>query len=435
MWSRVQTSYDEAYSAVVGHSPINKISVRFAHDTLHDSYNNLSPDQLEIDPISSIEETITGVVLVVDDINTTRLLHRSLLAKQFDVITASSGEEALSLCHARMPDLILLDIEMPDLDGIETCRRLRESSEVPVIFATAHDSFEVHLKAFEAGGNDIVVKPVNVNILLQKASLAIRQHREQSRLASENQMLQQMAMGFLTTMGESGNLLNYMRESVGCRNHFDLAKNLFACLSALGIQCSLMLKHGGETSFLTAHGDASPLERSVLEQAADMGRIFQFKRRLVVNYPHVSIIVADMPDESEEPERAGKIRDNVTILAETTEQLCENVDMRVESMHRAEQMQLALCGGVEAVEALRRKYHLMLVDTRLLLQEVVDKMDKAVAWLGATREEEASISTDLDSSIQTLLAMLAEGGDFENDFGKVLDALRGQTVSGDAELF
>jgi CheY-like chemotaxis protein len=76
---------------------------------------------------------VHGNVLVVDDNAANRTMHRAILAKKFEVVTAASGREAIALCRENLPDLILLDIEMPDLDGIETCRRLREWTNIPII--------------------------------------------------------------------------------------------------------------------------------------------------------------------------------------------------------------------------------------------------------------------------------------------------------------
>lgn len=395
---------------------------------------------MEINEIQAALESMDpgglgGRVLVVDDNNTTRFTHRALLAQRFDVLTASSGQEAIDICRKAIPDLILLDIEMPDLNGIETCRRLREWTDVPIIFATGHESLEEHMKAYDAGGNDIVVKPVQSGILLRKVGLAIRQHKAETQLSKEKDSLQQMAMGFLSTAGHNGALLNFMRGSVGCRSHHDLAQKLFDTASELGVNCSVMIRHEGGPTFITPHGDASDMERAILEQSASMGRIFQFHRRLVTNYDRVSIIVANMPEEADDPEQAGRIRDNIAILAETTEALCDNVDMRLESMQRAEQMQVALGSAVTAVESLREKYLLMLGDTRMLLQELVSKVEKRIGWLGATQAEEAELTGELDSSIQGVLGLLAEGGDFDQQFDQVIGALRGGNSQTMIELF
>ena len=377
---------------------------------------------------------LTGRVLVVDDNPTVRALHRSLLAGQYDVLTATSGEEALAMCREHLPDLVLLDIEMPGIDGTEVCSQLRAWSNVPIIFATSDETLEQHMRAYDAGGNDIIIKPVSREIVLRKVSLAIRQRRTEAELAEQNQSLQRMAMSFLSTMGQSGALLNFMRASVGCRTHADLAKKLLDTTGDLGLQCSIMIRHDDGPTVITPHGDASPIEQSIFEQAVSMGRLFQFRRRLVVNYDRVSIIVANMPDEASEGDEAGRTRDNVAILAETAEALCENVDMRRESMARAEQLQIALGQATRAIEDLQSDHMAAMGDVGLLLQQLEDKVGVSLGWLGATVPQEERVKAGIDAIINEILLLLAASGDFNLQFDNVLNALRSQG-SKDVELF
>lgn len=376
-------------------------------------------------------EDVSGCVLVVDDDRSTRTLLRGVLAKQFDVITAESAAEALSVLQGRTTDLVLLDIDMPAMSGIEACRLIRQRSGVPILFVTGHDNVETHLEALDAGGNDIITKPVSPEILLRKAGKLVREYQSRNRLHEEKDNYQQMAMSFLSSMGQGGALMNFMRASVACRSHQELAQQLYDTTRDLGIECSVLLRHDDGPTILTPHGDPTPIEYSILEQAAEMGRIFQFRSRLSVNYPRVSIIVANMPDERQDADRAGKIRDNVAILAETTEALCENVDMRQESMRRAEQLQVAHTNAVEAVETLREKYSMMLGDTRILIQEMVDKVERGYQWLGASETQEKQLLNDLDKDVMKILGMLAEGGDFESQFEAMIAAMR--SGSGEAK--
>jgi CheY-like chemotaxis protein len=377
---------------------------------------------------------INGTVLVVDDNQMNRMMHRAILARQFDVMTAVSGHEAIDLCRQKLPDLVLLDIEMPGIDGIETCRRLREWTNVPIIFATAHQSPQEHLRAYDAGGNDIATKPVQSDILLRKTALAIRQHRSEKQLSEDRDSLQRMAMHFLSTAGQNGTLLNFMRLGMACRSHDELAQKLQHTAAELGVSCSIMLHHEGGPAFVSSQGHAPAIERAILEQSSSMGRMFQFRRRLVVNYDRVSIIVANMPEEQDSPE-AGRIRDNITILAEATEALCHNVDMRHESEVRAEQMQIALGSSVNAVESLREKYMQMLADTRMLLEQMVRTAARNYAWIGATEGQESKMNSDMDASIQSILALVAEGGGYDQHFNQVLSTLRGGTSTTSVELF
>ncbi len=371
-------------------------------------------------------------MLIVDDDPMMRTLYETILAGQFDVLSAASGEEALKTCRQGMPDLILLDIEMPVLSGYEVCKRVRESSAVPIIFVTAHQSVDEHLNAYKAGGNDIITKPIDIQILLHKVSSAISNHRQQQKLAQEKAELHGMAMGFLSTMGESGILLNFMRASLGCRTYVALAEKLIAAAQEFGVECSVLIRNGAETTILISHGEATSLEQSILEKSSTMGKVFQFKNRLVVNYERVSVMISNLPDDEA---KAGRIRDNITILAETAEALSENVDMRQESMARAEKMQIALGNASAAIERLRGKNRQMLMDTRLLLQELITNVEKTYSWLDTTHAQEKAISGTMDESVQRILNVLAVAGETEQDFNKVLEALRENNVGDVDDVF
>lgn len=116
-----------------------------------------------------------GRILVIDDDPTLNsLIRQSFHAKGYEVITALNGMEGLKLAYRSHPDIILLDIMMPDLDGYETCRRLREISEVPVLMLTAMSSEEDMLRGFEAGADDYVKKPFSLRELEVRISAVMK---------------------------------------------------------------------------------------------------------------------------------------------------------------------------------------------------------------------------------------------------------------------
>src|SRR5438309_9754665 len=108
---------------------------------------------------------MTARVLVVDDVPANvRLLEARLSAEYFDVVTASSGAEALAICQRAECDLVLLDVMMPDMDGFEVCRRLKGNPAthyIPVVMVTALDQASDRVKGLEAGADDFLTKPVS----------------------------------------------------------------------------------------------------------------------------------------------------------------------------------------------------------------------------------------------------------------------------------
>lgn len=94
-------------------------------------------------------------ILVVDDDAFMHEMYAEALNKNYHIIPAENGADALMLVQNERPDAIILDVEMPGIDGYETCRRLKQTdamADIPVIFVSAHDKIEDRLKGYEAGG-------------------------------------------------------------------------------------------------------------------------------------------------------------------------------------------------------------------------------------------------------------------------------------------
>lgn len=139
-----------------------------------------------------------STILIVDDLSLRRDTLESLLYGQgYTLIFAENGEKALKKAAATTPDLILLDVMMPEMDGFEVCRRLRADpllSEVPIIMVTALDSLESRLQGIEAGADDFISKPFNSMELRARVKTITRLNRYRRLLRSEEQVHEQAAL-------------------------------------------------------------------------------------------------------------------------------------------------------------------------------------------------------------------------------------------------
>lgn len=114
-------------------------------------------------------------ILVIDDEETTVQLITMLLERRgFEVIKAYRAEEGLRKAYRHQPDLVLLDIMMPDMDGWEVCKRLREMSDVPIIFLTARGEVRDVVRGLEMGADDYVVKPYDNDELVARVRAHLR---------------------------------------------------------------------------------------------------------------------------------------------------------------------------------------------------------------------------------------------------------------------
>ena len=148
-----------------------------------------------------------STVLIVDDQLAARQVLRGLLVGQgYDLAFADSGTEALTKATELGPDLILLDVMMPGLDGFEVCRRLRANpllAEIPVIMLTALDDQDSRLRGLEAGADDFVTKPFNQAELRARVKTITRLNRQRRLRALELQAQRDRTQAILQAVGEA----------------------------------------------------------------------------------------------------------------------------------------------------------------------------------------------------------------------------------------
>jgi two-component system OmpR family response regulator len=115
------------------------------------------------------------LLVVEDDPNILELLSASLRFAGFEVATATSGSDAVTSAHARRPDLVVLDVMLPDLDGFEVIRRLRDGGvHTPVVFLTARDATDDKIRGLTLGGDDYVTKPFSLEELTARIRAVLR---------------------------------------------------------------------------------------------------------------------------------------------------------------------------------------------------------------------------------------------------------------------
>lgn len=114
-------------------------------------------------------------ILVVDDEpGIVRALQASLEANGFETLTATDGSEALEAIDKELPDLLILDIIMPKMDGFEVCRRVRQLSEIPIIMLSARKSEEDKVRCLNLGSDDYISKPFSMNELVARVKAVLR---------------------------------------------------------------------------------------------------------------------------------------------------------------------------------------------------------------------------------------------------------------------
>jgi two-component system KDP operon response regulator KdpE len=205
---------------------------------------------------------VTKVLVVDDEPALLRAVGAALKARDYDVITAVTGQAAIDAVALEAPDVIVLDLGLPDIDGIEVCRRVRQWSDVPIVVLSAEGSDERKVRALDEGADDYVTKPFSTAELLARIRVALR-HGADRQAPGDDTVLQ---------VGDVAMDLARHEVRVGGRQ-IDLTPKEFAFLALLARWPGRVLTHrailqdvwgpeyGSETQYLRVY--ASQLRKKL----------------------------------------------------------------------------------------------------------------------------------------------------------------------------
>lgn len=161
----------------------------------------------------------TTILLVDDELDILEIIGYNLTAEGYNVVTAQNGVEAIKKAKKHKPKLIILDVMMPEMDGIEACEKLRlipDLSETVITFLTARGEDYSQVAGFEAGADDYITKPVKPKVLTSKVKSLLR------RFKTQEQAQQVVKLGNLTINREEYKIIVDSQEMVLPRKEFEL---------------------------------------------------------------------------------------------------------------------------------------------------------------------------------------------------------------------
>jgi len=365
-------------------------------------------------------------ILIVDDSPDDIHFLMENLKDDYAVLAATSGEKALEiLAKQPAPNVILMDVMMPGMDGYDTCRRIKSdphTKDVDVIFVSAHDSTDEKLAGYEAGGSDYVIKPFSPSELLQKVQLAINNRQREHALEKEKTSAIETAMTAMTSAGELGVVLEFLRHSFTISNITDLAQHVVEAMARYSLQCSVQMRSAAETINISSSGPASPLEQELLSRLSDQGRIMEHGRRLILNFGDVSLLIKNMP--LDDPDKCGRIRDNVALLAEGAESKLQALEIEQHVIaNRSRLQELAFDSNralreIEKIQQEQKEKNIQIMDA------VMQQMEASFLSLGLTEEQELSMHNIVQSGVDKTINNFEAGIEIDKRLHEIMRNLQ-----------
>ena len=294
-------------------------------------------------------------ILSVDDEPTNQLVIDEILEDDYEVKLVYSGEECLENVKEFSPDLILLDINMPGINGYETCERLKSDDKtrtIPVIILSALSTTEEKLKGYEVGASDYIPKPFDHDELLIKIEKGLSDHasyvdsvpeeqsedddKENEKLLNELQSSRTIAMDAMRYTSDLGAIVKFYEESAQCKDFESLISTVFVTTNELGLNASIQIRDGSDIFNKSSNGEMSAMESSVIEISKDKGRFFDFKARTIMNYKHSSILIKNMPLKDEK--KYGIMKDILGALGNGAEERVRTIILERTMLSNREQV-------------------------------------------------------------------------------------------------
>ncbi len=367
-------------------------------------------------------------VAVVDDVAAMHKLYDGVLKDRYEVLAFSTGREFVD--SGEEVDAVLLDIEMPEMDGYETCRHLRAQGmdATQVLFVSGHDSEQERMAAYEAGGDDFVTKPIVADELRLKVDVAVRRRKVVQSLEDRSSMAQQIAFSAMSSMGALGVILDFMRGSADICDAGTLATRLLEAMHAWGLRGAVRLRGADGVRDAFSDNQHSPLQASVMDSLKDMGRIFQMRSRAIVNFPHVTLLVENLPVDDEDA--LGRTRDNLAMLGETAETTLRGLNAMAQhdrqqriARETLDELKSLLASTAEHSTQNRGQTEAQLMHLRADVQMLLRSF-------GLTSIQESMISGELERSTQEMLDLFDEATQIEMQFAHVLGRLQVMSLPG-----
>ena len=333
-------------------------------------------------------------VCYIDDNKSNLLLVEKALSKSYDVSTLESPERSIEVLAELQPELILLDINMPEIDGYELCKKIKledQLKDTPIVFVTCRRSLEDRLTGFEAGADAYITKPFDITELAHVCAALIT--RRQQTLSAEKKAASSSDLAFMLmkNSGETGTLLSYARALAGAQNIESLAAETFAALEEFELNSTLLLNALSGDSVSRSDGiTVTPLEVELMSLAQSGARIVNVGNKYLFRGQSCTFLIKNMPIEDED--LAGRLRDHLMIMLDLLDARMELINLRCrEQSERQETADIAKVVIKEKFEKLVSNFSVFNSSSKKIFDGLAENIEESFIFMGLTEDQEKQL--------------------------------------------
>ncbi|CAM4182637.1 response regulator [Pseudoalteromonas ostreae] len=349
---------------------------------------------------------VTRILAVDDEPFNLEIIEEILLDLDFELKMASSGPECLSVVEEFAPQVILLDVSMPKMNGYEVCRKLKanpSTAHIIVMFVSARGTVEERMEGYAVGAEDYIVKPFGPDELKSKLKILNQVLIEKKSLEQQIEEATSTAFNAMANSSEMGQIVNYI-ESIGMINNTKaLGESLVHCLRTFDLQSNVEFRSSIDApEHFSLNGTCSPIVIELFDMLKNKGRLHEFSHRILVNYELISLLVLNMPDH--DPDKHGRIRDHVCFIVSVTEQQLRAIMTR-------EALELQQTKLNDAITMVNSKFHGLIEllnenrkSNEAVFKRLQEELEDRIPTMGLDEDQEVFIYQKVDHAIQKSVA-------------------------------
>ncbi|MCP5160133.1 MAG: response regulator [Hahellaceae bacterium] len=299
---------------------------------------------------------MTKKVLIIDDDKIVRKYLDKHLSDEFEVHLAETGEKGLEVVEHIMPDVILLDVQMPGLNGYEVCDQLKHNpgtAEVPVIFLSGRSSVRERMLGYEVGADDYIVKPCEPEELKAKMNVLIKFVGQQASLQNAYKQAKDTAIVAMAGSSELGHALGFTQQSFTIRSYSVLAGRFFSVCQSFGLSCCLLFHTKQGDMFFSSKGEIKPLEKELMGLLRSEQRISDFGSRTQFNFSRTALLVKNMP--LDDRDRYGRYKDLFPFMLEAVDAKLHQLDAEHALINQTKSLLMSFMSIKSVMDGLARR--------------------------------------------------------------------------------
>ena len=348
---------------------------------------------------------LTKILAVDDEPFNLEIIEEILEELDFELRLASSGQECLSMVEEYMPQVILLDVSMPKMNGYEVCKELKANPithDIIVMFVSARGTVEERMEGYSVGAEDYIVKPFGHDELKQKLQKLNQVLLEKQQLEKQVKEATSTAFNAMANSSEMGQIVNYV-EHIGFINDVEeLGKALVECLQAFNLQSNIEFRCNDMKSHFALNGVCSPIVIELFEMLKSKGRLHEFSHRILVNYELVSLLILNMPEHDEQ--KHGRIRDHICFIVSVTEQQLRAITTKQMLVSQQERLN-------KVASTVHSKFHSLIgllnnsrINNEKVFKRLQEELEERIPTMGLDEDQEVFIYRKVDETIQNSVA-------------------------------